>query len=193
MANIVIFHSVLGLRRGIIEAAEMLKDEGHNVLIPDLYNGETFDDMGEALEKFEEIGIKEMVSRTISSVKDFPSETVYAGFSNGGTSAELLAGTKPGARGCLLFHAALPLSMIGIEMWPSSVPVQVHYAAKDPWKNQQFIDEFSRSIDQSGASYEYFEYPCTGHLFTDPDSQDYHRKSSELLWQRATQFLQDIK
>ncbi len=115
MANIVIFHSVLGLRRGIIEAAEMLKDEGHNVLTPDLYNGETFDDMGEALEKFEEIGIEEMVSRTISSVEDFPSETVYAGFSNGGTSAELLAGTKPGAQGCLLFHAALPLNMIGIE------------------------------------------------------------------------------
>jgi len=56
MANIVIFHSVLGLRSGIIEAAEMLKDKGHNVLTPDLYNGETFDDMEQALEKFEEIG-----------------------------------------------------------------------------------------------------------------------------------------
>jgi hypothetical protein len=38
--------------------------------------------MEPALEKFQEIGITEMVSRTISSVKDFPSETVYAGFSN---------------------------------------------------------------------------------------------------------------
>ena len=149
--------------------------------------------MEQALEKFEEIGITEMVSCTLSSVKDFPSETVYAGFSKGGTSAELLVGTKSGARGCLLFHAALPLNMIGIEKWPSSGPLQVHYAAKDPWKNQQFIDEFSKSIHQSGASYEYFEYPVTGYLFTDPDSQDYNKKSSELLWQRAIQFLQDIK
>ncbi|MFA0832381.1 MAG: dienelactone hydrolase family protein [Methanobacterium formicicum] len=193
MTNIVIFHSVLGLRSGIIETAEMLKDKGHNVLTPDLYNGETFDDMEQALEKFEEIGIAEMVSRTISSVKDFPSETVYAGFSNGGTSAELLAGTKPGAKGCLLFHAALPLNMIGLKRWPSSVPVQVHYAAKDPWKNQQLIDEFSKSVHQSGASYDYFEYPVTGHLFADPDSEDYNRKSSELLWQRVIQFLQDIE
>ena len=76
--------------------------------------------MEQALEKFEEIGITEMVSCTLSSVKDFPSETVYAGFSKGGTSAELLVGTKSGARGCLLFHAALPLNMIGIEKWPSS-------------------------------------------------------------------------
>ncbi|HMK54169.1 MAG TPA: dienelactone hydrolase family protein [Methanobacteriaceae archaeon] len=193
MANIVIFHSVLGLRRGIIEAAEMLKDKGHNVLVPDLYNGEIFDDMEQANRRFQEIGITEMMSRTISSVKDFPNEAVYVGFSTGGASAELLAGTKPGAKGCLLFHAALPLNMLGIERWLSSVPVQVHYAVKDPLKNQQFIEDLSKSIQQSGASYEYFEYPGTGHLFTDPDSKDYNRKSSELLWQRALQFLQDIK
>jgi hypothetical protein len=53
------------------------------------------------------------------------------------------------------------------------------------WKNQQFIDELSNSIHQSGTSYEYFEYPCTGHLFTDPDLPDYDRKSTELLWQRV--------
>jgi hypothetical protein len=49
MANIVIFHSVLGLRKGIIEAAQMLRDR-----------------------RFQEIGITEMMSRTMSSIKDFP-------------------------------------------------------------------------------------------------------------------------
>lgn len=87
-----------------------------------------------------------MVSCTLSSVKDFPSETVYAGFSKGGTSAELLVGTKSGARGCLLFHAALPLNMIGIEKWPSSGPLQVHYAAKDPWKINNLSMNFQRAF-----------------------------------------------
>lgn len=65
MANVVIFHSVLGLRKGIIEAAEMLREKGHNVLTPDLYEGETFDDMEMANRRFQEIGITEMMSRTM--------------------------------------------------------------------------------------------------------------------------------
>lgn len=177
----------------MIVKEEMLREKGHNVLTPDLYEGETFDDMEQANRRFQEIGITEMISRTMSSIKDFPSEAVYAGFSNGGASAQLLAGTRSGAKGCLLFHAALPLNTLGIEKWPSGVPVQVHYASKDPWKNQQFIDQLSNSIHQSGASYEYFEYPCTVHLFTDPDLPDYDRKSTELLWQRVIRFLQNIK
>lgn len=192
MANIVIFHSVLGLRKGIIEAAEMLREKGHNVLTPDLYEGETFDDMEKANRRFQEIGIPEMMSRTMTSINDFPNDAVYAGFSNGGASALLHAGTRPGAKGCLLFHAALPLNALGIEKWPSDVPVRVHYARKDPWKNQQFIDQLSNSVHQSGASYEYFEYPCTGHLFTDPYLPDYDKRSTELLWQRVIRFLQNI-
>lgn len=116
----------------MIVKEEMLREKGHNVLTPDLYEGETFDDMEQANRRFQEIGITEMISRTMSSIKDFPSEAVYAGFSNGGASAQLLAGTRYGAKGCLLFHAALPLNTLGIEKWPSGVPVQVHYASKDP-------------------------------------------------------------
>lgn len=42
MANVVIFHSVLGIRVGITGAAEVLKKEGHTVYIVDLYDGKSF-------------------------------------------------------------------------------------------------------------------------------------------------------
>ena len=86
---------------------------------------------------------------------------------------------------CSVVSIFLTFSLFGEELRKNSMNADQEF--------QQFIDEFSKSIHQSGASYEYFEYPGTGHLFTDPDSQDYNRKSSELLWQRAIQFLQDIK
>lgn len=81
----------------------MLRVKGHNVLTPDLYEGEIFDDMEQANRRFQEIGIPEMMSRTMNSIRDFPEETVYAGFSNGGAAAEFLAGHDPAQRAACYF------------------------------------------------------------------------------------------
>jgi dienelactone hydrolase len=45
MAEVVLFHSVLGLRLGVIAAADRLRVAGHTVHTPDLYDGEVFDDL----------------------------------------------------------------------------------------------------------------------------------------------------
>jgi dihydrofolate reductase len=44
MAEVVLFHSVLGLRPGVIAAADRLRAAGHTVYTPDFYDGEMFDD-----------------------------------------------------------------------------------------------------------------------------------------------------
>lgn len=189
MATIIMFHSVYGLRRGVLDAAAFLRKNGHIVYIPDLYNGTVFDDIGAALKFAQEIGIPGMIQRTMAAVRDLPQDVVYAGFSNGGASAGLLAGTRPGAKGCLLFHAAIPLQMLGITRWPKGVPVQVHYARTDPWRNQQWIDQLAADVRASGATYEFFEYPVQGHLFTDPGLPEYDSEATTLLLQRAEQFI----
>ena len=45
MAEVVLFHSVLGLRPGVIAAGDRLRVAGHKVHTPDLYDGEVFDDL----------------------------------------------------------------------------------------------------------------------------------------------------
>ncbi len=192
MANIVLFHSVLGLRPAIKAAAERLRKEGHTVFTPDLYSGEVFDDMETADAKFFEIGIPEIMSRTVQSAGDLPEDAVYAGFSNGGASAELLAATRKGAKGCILFHAALPLQALGLNNWSPAIPVQIHYAAEDPRRNDEWIKVFSDSVRQAGAKLEFYEYPCKGHLFTDTGLQDYNHDAAELLWERVLEFLKGI-
>ena len=43
MAHVVLVHSVLGIRPGILDAAERLRAAGHEVLVPDLFEGRVFD------------------------------------------------------------------------------------------------------------------------------------------------------
>lgn len=192
MANIIVFHSVVGVRESILDFSNMLKEKGHQVYVVDLYNGKSFDDIQEAFAYFLSIGIPEMMDRSIKYTEELPNDATYIGFSNGGASAMLLAGTKPGAMGCILLHAALPLVELGIEKWPASVPVEVHYAKIDPWKDVDGIEKMSNDILSSGASYQYYEYPIEGHLFTDKLMPEYSKEFSDLLFERVLSFINRI-
>lgn len=192
MSEIVLFHSVLGVRQGVLDGAEHLRAAGHKVHVPDLYGGPVFDDYQEAIDYVESIGsIPELLRRTAAAVGELPAALVYAGFSNGGGSAIYLGATRPGALGVLAMHAALPLEMIGVEAWPASVPVQVHYGSEDPFRSEDMVRRFGSDVQAAGAKYEYFDYPgVAGHLFTDTSRPDeYDREAAELMWTRATEFV----
>ncbi len=191
MANIVVFHSVLGIRAGVTDLKKQLEDRGHRVYCIDLYDGRSFDDMEEAFGFFEEIGIQGLMERTVKYTEEVPKDAFYLGFSNGGASALLLAGTIPGSKGCILLHAALPIQALGIDKWPETVPVEVHYAKVDPWKEEEEIRAFEEDVKKSGASYEYYEYPVEGHLFTDPLLPEYHKESADLLVEKVLKFIEE--
>jgi len=191
--EIVLFHSVLGLRRGVVEWAERLRREGHTVHTPDLYAGDVFDDMDAAFQKVESMGgIPALVERTLAAAAELPEDVVYAGFSNGGGSAQLLALTRPGARGALLMHAALPLEAFGVEGWPADVPVQVHYAEHDPFRDQSAIDSLAAAVGSAGAAFEMWDYPGNGHLFAEPGLADFDGASAESMFQRSLDFLRRV-
>jgi hypothetical protein len=48
----------------------------------------------------------------------------------------MLAQTRPGARGALLFYSCVPVSEFG-KVWPEGVPVQIHGMDADPF----FVEE----------------------------------------------------
>lgn len=192
--EIVLFHSVLGLRPGVLRWAERLRAEGHTVHTPDLYDGEVFDDYEAGFAKVEAMGgIGALMERTHAAVAHLPQDVVYAGFSNGGGSAELLALTRQGARGVVLLHAALPVEAFGAAEWPAGVPAQVHYAEHDPFREQPELDAFAAAVRASGAPYEAWDYPGSGHLFADPDlPAEYDAASAELMFGRVLDFLRRV-
>jgi dienelactone hydrolase len=197
MAEVVIFHSVLGLRPGVLEAAERLRAAGHTVHTPDLFEGEVFDDLDDGMRKEETLGFREIVRRTDEAVARLPAGLVFAGFSMGVSYAQRLTASRPGALGAVLMHGAVPVEALaeyfGVERWPEGVPVQVHYAVDDPWvEGEQEVAPLGDAVRGAGAEFEEYVYPGSGHLFADPDFHEYDRASSEAMWERVIAFLDRI-
>ncbi|MGH3089086.1 MAG: dienelactone hydrolase family protein [Rubrobacteraceae bacterium] len=195
MAEIVLFHSALGLRPGVTAAAERLRAAGHKVHTPDYYDGEVFEDLDDGVRKRDALGYAEISQRARDAVADLPADLVFAGFSLGTAPAELLAATRPGTRGAVLMHGALTVEDMGgfgVERWPAGVPVQAHDAAGDPWVDAGEVAALGSAVREAGAAFEEHAYPGSGHLFADPDLSEYDRASSEAMWRRVLAFLDRI-
>jgi dienelactone hydrolase len=189
---IVLFHSVLGLRPAIQDWAERLREEGHHVHTSDLYGDETvFKDMDDAVRHRDE-RISTLIGRAQAAVAELPEALVYMGFSMGASVAELLAATRPGAKGAVLMHGALPISEIDVERWPAGVPVSVHYMEGDSWVNGSDADQLGAAVREARAPFEVFTYPGSSHLFADRDSPDYDAEAAELMFGRVVEFLAHV-
>lgn len=190
MTRIALFHSVLGVRPGVHDAAERLRAAGHEVLVVDQYDGRVFDDYEEAGAFSEEIGYPELMGRAVAAVEGEPDGFVAAGFSNGGGMAEYVA-TARQVGGVVMLSGALPLAMLGVETWPQGVPAQIHYALDDPLRNQEWIDAVAEQV-RAVATLEVFDYEGSGHLFTDPSlPEEYDAAAATLLWERVLDFCQE--
>src|SRR5215204_982592 len=188
MAEVVLFHSVLGLRPGVIAAADRLRAAGHTIHTPDLFDGEVFDDLDDGQRKEEALGYQEIARRAKEAVAELPAGLVFAGFSLGAVHAELLAASR---------HGAVPVESLseffGVDRWPEGVPVQVHYAALDPWvEADEEVVPLGDDVRGAGAAFEAHAYPCSGHLFADPALPEYDLASSEAMWERVLAFLDRI-
>ena len=152
MAEILLFHHAQGQTPGFLAFAEELRAAGHVVHVPDLYDGKTFSELEDGIGYAREVGFGNILDRGVAEADDLPAELVYAGFSLGGMPAQKLAQTRPGARGALLFHAALPVSEFG--SWPAGVPVQIHFMEDDPWAEEDLdaAREIVDSVDGAEAA-----------------------------------------
>ena len=192
MADIALFHSVLGVRPGIDDAAERLEAAGHDVLIVDQYDGRVFDDYGKASEHAEAVGYPTLMERAADAVADLRDGFIAVGFSNGGGMAEYVA-TRRRVSGVLMLSGALPLEMMNVSAWPEGVPAQIHYALDDPFRRQDWIDAVAAAVRASGSPLELFDYPGSGHLFTDASLPDeYDAEAAEQLWARVLRFCGEV-
>jgi dienelactone hydrolase len=188
MSQIALFHSVLGVRPGITEAAERLRAAGHQVHVVDQYDGRVFDDYAAADGYARSIGYPALMARAVDAVAGLPDGFIAAGFSNGGGMAEHVA-TQRRVGGVLMLSGVLALDMLGATQWPAAVPAQIHYTLGDPFRPQAAIDSVTAAIRDAGATVEAFDYPGVGHLFTDPSLPDeYDAQQAGALWERVLRF-----
>jgi dienelactone hydrolase len=187
VAEVLLFHHAQGLTPGVEAFAEELRAAGHTVHVPDLYEGKTFATVDEGVANAREIGFDTVLKRGVAAAEELPAELVYAGFSLGGMPAQQLAQTRHGARGALLYHAALPPSEFG-EGWPEGLPGQIHVMEDDPWVREDL--PAARELEAAGV--ELFLYPGEKHLFADNSVADYDEHCAGLLRERTLAFLERV-
>jgi dienelactone hydrolase len=190
MAEVVLFHHAQGQTAGFFAFADELRAGGHTVHAPDLYDGRTFRTLDEGVAYARQVGFDVLPERGRLAAESLPTEIVYAGFSLGAMPAQMLAQTRPGARGAVLFHAAFPASEFG-GPWPQGVPLQIHMMEADEWVLEGDLDA-ARELEKTIDGAELFLYPGDRHLFADNSLPDYDEKAATLLKQRVRSFLDDL-
>lgn len=188
MAEVVLFHHAQGLTPGVAAFAEELRHAGHVVHIPDLFDGRTFDNLQQGMAFVKKLGFGEVMARSERAVEGLPAELVYAGMSLGAVPAQMLAQTRPGARGALLFYACVPVSEFG-SAWPKGVPVQVHGMDADPFFVGEGDIDAARALVEDAEEAELFLYPGDQHYFADSSLPSYDAAATALLLQRVLAFL----
>jgi dienelactone hydrolase len=192
MAEVLLFHHAHGLTPGCRSFADRLRSAGHVVHVPDLYEGKVFADLTEGVGYAKQVGFDTIIERGRHAADSLPNEIVYGGFSLGVLPAQMLAQTRPGTKGALLFHACIPPSEFG-GPWPEGVPLQIHMMDADEWALPPNEDlDVARQLDQEVASAQLFLYPGDRHLFADDSLPDYDEKAAALLMERVLSFLGKI-
>ncbi len=124
---------------------------------PDLYDGKTFTELTDGVGYAEQVGFGTIIERGRLAAEGLPDAMVYAGFSLGAMPEQMLAQTRPGAKGALLLHSAVPTAEFG-RPWPQGVPRQIHAMDADEWGDL----DVARQLVETTESAELFVYPAIG-------------------------------
>lgn len=165
MTTILLLHSALGLRPAVARFADALRERGHDLVVPDYYAGNVFDDNCAGLSHRDDVGPAQLLARVRPVIDELPADTALAGFSLGAAFAQRLAADRPEAAAVILMHSvAAPRG----GTW-SGQPVQVHRYAEDPFVDPADLQALGDAVRSSGADFEDFVTAGKGHMFTDAD------------------------
>ena len=189
MAEVLIVHHAMGQTAGFHAFADELREAGHTVHAPDLFDGRTFASIPEGIAFVEQRGFDHYVEVGAQLAEGLPENLFYIGFSFGVVVAQSLAQTRPGALGAVLCYSFVPVEAFG--SWPEGLPGQVHGMDADPLFTQEGDLEAARELVDSGAPVELFLYPGDQHYFADSSLPSYDAAAGELLTSRVLVFLGD--
>lgn len=188
MARILLFHSAYGLRPAVHAAADRLRAAGHEVTVPDLYDGRVVETVEEGMEIKEGIGTDELLRRAVAAAAGLGKGVVYAGFSLGASIAQNVALADEHAGGLLMLHGTSDLR----DDAATQLAVQLHVADPDPFEPDDWLNAWYLRMVAAGADVEVYRYQGAGHIYTDPDLPDYDAEAAERTWSTALAFLTEL-
>ncbi|OCP36350.1 dienelactone hydrolase family protein [Ensifer sp. LC163] len=188
MAIVILFHSIYGLRALERDAAARLRANGHDVITPDLYEGQVAGSVDDGFALKDKIGWRTLCERAEAAVAGQPASAVLGGFSFGAAIASHLWAKRPKTSGVLLLHSIVEIP----DNARDGVPVQLHLADPDIYEPAEDVAAWRAVADRSAIALEAFTYPGVGHLYTDASLPDYDAEAASLTWSRVERFLDTL-
>lgn len=183
--QIVLFHHALGVTPGVTALAERLRSSGHDVVVPDLYEGATFESIDDGVAHAQSVGFDVIADRGVAAAAAVAAPFVVMGISLGAVPAQRLAQTDGGVAGAVLCSGALPVDAFG-EEWPASVPVEIHLGESDPWA-QEDLDAARELAEVSGGRLHL--HRTERHLFVDSSHADHDPRLADAVVDAVERFL----
>ncbi|HEU4330523.1 MAG TPA: dienelactone hydrolase family protein [Lapillicoccus sp.] len=193
MATVLLFHHIQGLTPGVTAFADRLREAGHVVHVPDLFDGQTFDsiDAGAAFTQSDDAPDFDTLADKVAA--ELPANLVYLGFSWGVMQAQRLAQTRAGAAGAVLCDACVPITGDwAFGPWSDGVPVQIHGMENDPFFAGEGDLDAARELVSLVPEAELFVYPGDAHLFADSSLQQYDAAATDLMASRILELLRRV-
>lgn len=183
MADIVLFHSILGLRPAERALAAVFRAGGHRVALPDLYDGATAGDYEAGFHLHDRVGDAAILERAAAALEAAPAEAVLAGISFGAFLVGQFWSTRPRMAGALLISGVAPW------MTPrrARLPVQVHLARPDPFDDEGYFADWAEAAGP--VALQLYRYAGAGHYFLDESLPDYDEEAAGLCLSRCSAFL----
>lgn len=188
MANVLLFHHALGLTPGVQDLATRLRDAGHQVQAPDLYDGSTFEDIEDGVAHAQQVGFDTLAERGLQVVDEADGDVAVIGLSLGVVPAQIAAQTRTTVVAAGLVSACLPVTHAA-PSWPDDTPVQVHLMERDAFVTEDGDLEAAEELAASSTAAELFLYDGDAHLFMDASTEDHDAAATDLLVDRLVALL----
>lgn len=196
--GIVVLHSWWGLNAFFKGLCDRLAQAGYVVLAPDLFSGEVAStpEAAKKLRAQATASRREPAYKTLMAAIDYLSHhdavttpgVAVLGFSMGGHWALWLAQRlELPITATVVFYAAR-----NGDFTHSKSRLLFHFADNDEWVSAASVKKLKKSLDASGRSVSYYDYPGTGHWFFEGDRPEaFHPTAAATAWKRTLAFLAD--
>lgn len=185
MTAVILFHSALGLRDVEREAARLLRADGHEVDLPDLYDGRVAADLESGLVLMRDVGWDAITARARAAVAKLPDSVALMGISMGAGVVAEIWNERPMTSAVLAIHA-----QASIPRAPSTTTrVELHAGDADSFVPKSTRAEWVSTAQAHGLRPNVWIYPGLGHFFTDPASPDYDEAGATTVWHRIRESL----
>lgn len=190
MVNVLLTHSALGLEVNVELWAEWLRVEGHEVITPDLYGGDTYDTLEAGVRRAESLDITKSGEALQAMASELEHPVVLMGFCLGAALSEMAALTEKGIAGLIMVGSASSPVWFGDPAWPEGLRAQLHYSAEDPWIERSEVAALAERAPADAL--DVYEYPGSAHLFAFPNYVEYEPLAADRLRTAVRAFLNEI-